>query len=245
MCNRTIGGLGDRRILAVAAVIALLFLWLVPGFAQPQNSGGVYKVTMSSPGTMGVKSDCNCSTAGCTPTEGYVLARNNRGTLQSDSSLLDTDGFGVPLDLDLLTGDPGVSWTRQYDAGRGTSGFFNSCFGETHAGVPVGNCGSPGFLSIAFETPKGSTKSTVTFRWNFDCYRSQKIRGETIQEHFSMTSGPIDFPAAFAWTGADISGPVAGTFYLKRHLNATVVDQFPTGGSGLPFYFVLGITKLQ
>ena len=30
MCNRTIGGLGDGRILAVAAVIALLFIWAVP-----------------------------------------------------------------------------------------------------------------------------------------------------------------------------------------------------------------------
>ena len=121
MCNRTIGGLGDGRILAVAAVIALLFIWVVPGFAQLQKGGDVYRVTMRNPGTMGLQSDCSTD-------ERYVLAWNNNGTLQSGGSLLDTDGFRVPLFLDLVTD---VGWTRRRDVGRGLSGVFNGCFGET------------------------------------------------------------------------------------------------------------------
>jgi len=236
MCNRTIGGLGDRRILAVAAVIALLFIWVVPGFAQPQKGGDVYRVTMKNAGTMGVKSDCSTDT-----TEGYVLARNNNGTLLSDSSLLDTDGFRVPLFLDLVTD---VNWTRKYDAGRGLSGVFDGCFGETLWQPPPGNRGCSGLLFIMFEKKK---VSTVTFRWNFDCYESQpnKIR-DTIREHFSMTSDPIPFPAASAWTGGDISGHVAGKFDLQYLLNEghTLVNQSLTGGQGRYFEFDLVIEKL-
>jgi hypothetical protein len=233
MCNRTIGNLGDRRILAVVAVIALLFVWVVPGFAEPQNSGGVYKVTMSNPGTMGLKSDCN--------TEGYVLASYNHGTLEADGYLLDNvagGGWRVPLDLDLLTGDPGVSWTRQYDAGRGKSGVFNGCYGETLPQPPPGNVGCYGRLWIMFETTKGST---VTFLWNFDCYEAQgSKKNQTIREHFSMRSEPISFPA---WTGGDISGRVQGTFDVRYYLNGTLVRSL-TGGLGRHFDFDLGIKKL-
>ena len=233
MCNRTIGGLGHRRILAVAAVIALLFVWVVPGFAEPQQSGGVYKVTMSNPGTMGLKSDCN--------TEGYVLASYNHGTLEADGYLLDNvaaGGWRVPLFLDLVTD---VSWTRQYDAGRGKSGVFNGCYGETLAQPPPplgnGNVGCYGRLWIMFETTKGST---VTFLWNFDCYEAQ-VGKKTIREHFSMRSEPIlGFPA---WTGGDISGRVQGTFDVRYYLNGTLVKSL-TGGLGRHFDFDLGITKL-
>ncbi|MCX6619003.1 MAG: hypothetical protein NTZ98_23260, partial [Acidobacteria bacterium] len=193
------------------------------------------QVTMSNPGTMGLKSDCN--------TEGYVLASYNHGTLAADGSLFDNvaaGGWRVPLNLDLLTGDPGVSWTRTYDAGRGTSGVFNGCYGETYANVPPGtaNLGCYGRLWIMFGATKGST---VTFLWNFDCYEAQGTRkNQTIREHFSMSSAPIPFPA---WTGGDISGRVQGTFDVRYYLNGTLVKSL-TGGLGRHFDFDLGIKKL-
>lgn len=230
MCNRTIGNLGDRRILAVAAVIALLFVWVVPGFGEPQNSGGVYQVTMSNPGTMGLKSDCN--------TEGYVLASYNHGTLDADGYLLDNvagGGSRVPLNLNLLSDVP---WARTYDAGRGKSGVFNGCYGETHPNTSTGNLGCYGRLWIMFGTTKGST---VTFLWNFDCYEAQGLKKtQTIREHFSMRSDPIPFPA---WTGGDISGRVQGTFDVRYYLNGTLVKSL-TGGLGRHFDFDLGIKKL-
>jgi hypothetical protein len=229
MCNRTIGGLGDRRIFAVAAVIALLFIGVVPGFAQPQKGGDVYRVTMNNAGTMGVKSDCSS-------TVDYVLARNNNGTLEADGYLLDNvaaGGWRVPLNLDLVTDVP---WTRQYDVGRGTSGVFNGCYGEPSPS----NLGCYGHLWIMFEKKK---VSTVRFLWNFDCYEAQLNKRETIREHFSVTSDPIPFPV---WTGGDISARVAGKFELQYLLNEgrTLVNQSLTGGQGRYFDFDLVIEKL-
>jgi hypothetical protein len=221
-------------LLAVAAVIALLFIWAVPGFAQqPRTGADVYRVTMKNPGTMGVRSDCSAD-------EGYVLAWNNNGDLQSGGSLLDTDGVRVPLFLDLVTD---VRWTRKYDVGRGLSGVFNGCFGETLGYPPPGNRGASGLLFIVFEKKK---VSTVSFRWNFDAYESQpnKIR-DNIQEQFMMTSDPITL--AVAWTGQDSwTAHVAGTFELKRYLNAggKGVMQSLTNGQGRYFEFDLVIEKL-
>jgi len=230
MCNRTIG-----RFLAVAAVIALLFIWAVPGFAQqPRTGADVYRVTMKNVYAMGVKSDCS------TDEGGYLLALNNNGNLQSGGSLLDTDGFRVPLFLDLVTD---VGWTRKYDVGRGLSGVFNGCFGETLGYPPPGNRGASGVLFIVFEKKK---VSTVSFRWNFDCYESQPNRiRDTIQEQFSLTSDPITLPAA--WTGQDFwQAHVAGRFELQYYLNAggKSVNQSLTGGNGRYFEFDLVIEKL-
>jgi hypothetical protein len=181
---------------------------------------------------MGVKSDCS--------TEGYVLASwNNSGMLESDGTLHDNvaaGGMRVPLFLDLVTDVP---WERTYDVGRGTSGVFNEecgCFGETYASLPPGtaNLGCYGRLWIMFEKKK---VPTVRFQWNFDCYEAHPSKRVTIREHFYMTSDPVlGFPA---WTGGNISGPVNGTFELKRYLNGTT----ETFGSR-PFDFDLVIEKL-
>lgn len=201
MCNRIIGGL-----LAVAAVVALLFICAVPGSAQPQTGGDLYKVTMSNVGAVGVKSDCPAPD-GSIP--GYVLLWNNRGTLQSNQSALPDESY-VPLNLNLVTDVP---WgPRTYDVGRGLSGVFNGCFGETASG--------PGALFITLgKTKKGPT---VSVRWNFDFYeyRTNKIR-DLIRENFSLTSDAIQLPApAGAWTGQDYwAGHVAGIFELQYHLN--------------------------
>jgi hypothetical protein len=218
--------LGDRRILAVAAVIALLFIWIVPGFAEPQTSGGVYKVTMRNPGTMGVVSDCS--------TEGYVLARGDESNLQSDGSLLGADGQPGPhLFLRLLTD---VSWTRKYDVGKGLSGVFNGCFGET-----FGANGYSGNLFISFAKRKGVP--TVSFIWHFDYYLTPP---NTMREHFTMITDPIPFPAA--WTGGKISGRVTGTFDLQYYLTGNKYRtgyESLTGGVGRYFEFDLVIEKLQ
>lgn len=207
VCNRIIRGLADRRILSVAAVIALLFIWGIAGSAQPQTGGDLYKVTMSNVGAVGVKSDCPAPD-GSIP--GYVLLWNNRGTLQSNQSALPDESY-VALNLNLVTDVP---WgPRTYDVGRGKSGIFNGCFGET---TPWG----PGALFITLgKTKKGPT---VSVRWNFDFYeyRTNKIR-DLIRENFSLTSNAIQLlTPAVAWTGQDYwEGHVAGMFELQYHLN--------------------------
>jgi hypothetical protein len=186
---------------------------------------------MKNVGTMGVQSDCS-------NTVDYVLVRNNNGNLQSECCLLDTDGFHVPLFLDLVTDVP---WTRKYDAGRGLSDVFNGCFGPTLWQPPPGNRGFSGLLFIMFEKKK---VSTVRFLWNFDAYESQPNNSrDTMQEHFSMSSDPIPFPA---WTGESISGRVAGIFELRYLLNEghKLVNQSLTGGQGRYFDFDLVIEKL-
>lgn len=227
MCKRTIGG-----FLAVAAVIALLSIWGVPGFAQqPKTGADVYRVTMTTVGTMGVNSNCG--------SDSYVLAWNNNGNLQSDSSLLDADGSRVPLFLNLVTDVP---WTRKYDAGRGLSGVFYGCFGETLGYPPPGNRGASGLLFIVFEKKK---VSTVRFRWNFDAYESQpKNVRDAIQENFIMTSDPITVPA---WTGQDSwTAHVVGNFELQYYLKAggKFSAQSLTNGQGRYFEFDLVIEKL-
>jgi len=239
VCSRIIGGLADRRILAVAAVIALLFVWGIAGSAQPQTAGDLYKVTMTNVGAWGVNS--NCPALDGTTIPGYVLLWNNRGNLQSNQSALPDESV-APLNLNLLTDVP---WTRRYDVGRGTSDVFGvsvsnptGCFGETGAG--------PGALFITFgKTKKGPT---VSFRWNFDFYeyRTNKIR-ETIQENFFMTSGAIQLLApAVAWTGQDTwTARVAGNFDLQYYLKADgkFATQSLTGGQGRYFVFDLVIEK--
>jgi len=233
MCNRIIGGLADRRILSVAAVVALLSVWGIAGSAQAQTGGDLYKVTMRNVEAAGVKSDCLALDGITIP--GYVLVWNNRGTLQSNQSAL-PDPSVAPLNLNLVTGDPGVLWTRKYDAGRGLSGSFNGCFGETET------ASGPGALFITLGNNKKGP--TVSFRWNFDFYED---RTNKIQENFFMTSNPIQLLApAVAWTGQGYwEARVYGRFDLQYYLKAggKFVNQSLTGGQGRYFDFYLVIEK--
>lgn len=202
--------------------LALLVLSLAgPAAAQAQD---LYRVRMSTPGAMGMITDCS--------TEGYVLARTeNSGSkiLHSAGSELDADGSpGPDLFLDLITD---VAWSRTYDVGRGLAGTFNGCYGET-----FGDNSYSGNLNIFFETNKG--KSTVRFIWHFDYYVTP---GNTIREHFTLKSGKIPYPAP------DGSLRVAGNFDIERYYKDP--DNRPksvslTGGAGRRLEFDLSIEKV-
>ncbi|MFN2387270.1 MAG: hypothetical protein ABR576_13460, partial [Thermoanaerobaculia bacterium] len=171
------------RISGFTALAALALLLSTPASAGAQD---LYRVRMSLPGASGMVTDCSA--------EAYVLAQSEQGgkALHSTGSELDTDGSpGPDLFLDLVTSPP-IPWTRTRDVGRGTSGTFNGCFGET-----FGPNGYSGNLWIFFETSKG--KPTVRFLWHFDYYVTP---GNTEREHFTMKSGKIPF---VAWTGGDLT----------------------------------------
>ncbi|HVE65973.1 MAG TPA: hypothetical protein VNC59_05290 [Thermoanaerobaculia bacterium] len=153
---------------------------------------------MSSPGASGMVTDCSA--------EAYVLAVPAQGgkSLHSTGSELDTDGSpGPDLFLDLVT-SPAVSWSRTYNVGRGTSGTFNGCFGET-----FGANGYNGNLWIFFETSGG--QKTVRFLWHFDYYVTP---GNTSREHYTLKSGKIPF---VAWTGGNVSSRVFGPFLIEHY----------------------------
>jgi hypothetical protein len=184
------------RIVGFATPALLVLSFARPAIAQAQD---LYRVRMSAPGASGMVTDCSV--------EGYVLAVPGNGggkTLHSNSSELDSDGTPGPDLLVNLVTDPPVAWSRTYDVGRGTSGTFNGCFGET-----FGANGYTGNLWIFFETSKG--KPSVRFLWHFDYYVTP---GNTSREHFTMTSGKIPF---VAWTGADLSSRVSGPFLIEYY----------------------------
>jgi hypothetical protein len=192
------------RIIALLGFALVALVFAGPAAAQPQD---LYRVTMSAPGASGMVTDCSV--------EGYVLAVSGDGprALHSNSSELEADGTpGPDLLVNLIT-DPPVPWIRSYDVGRGTSGTFNGCYGET-----FGANGYSGNLWIFFETSKG--KPTVRLLWHFDYYVTP---GNTSREHFTLKSGKIPF---IAWTGENlssrVSGPVLIEHYHKEGRNITV-----------------------
>lgn len=212
------------RIVGFATPSLLLIVLAGTSAAQAQD---LYRVRMSAPGASGMVTDCSV--------EAYVLAQPGNGggkSLHSTGSELDTDGSpGPDLFLDLDT-SPAVAWSRTYDVGRGTSGTFNGCYGET-----FGANGYSGNLWIFFETSKG--KPSVRFLWHFDYYVTP---GNTSREHFTLTSGKIPF---VAWTGGNLSSRVSGPFliehYHKEGRNITVQPLI----SNLPLEFDLTIEKVQ
>jgi hypothetical protein len=208
----------NRRSLAVLLFSVLLFLLLFA--AGPAQAADVYKISLSQTGTMGLTTDCSA--------EGYFLAHWESKYLQANGSDVDANGDLGPELLARIGSD--VSWTRIYDAGRGLSGVFDGCFGETAA---------PAKFYIFFEG-RGN-KSTVRFTWHFDYYVAPNVR-----EHFSLMSDKIPFPA---WTGGNLSGPVKGTFDLKYYLKEgrTIISSYEslTGGQGRQFEFTLTIEKVQ
>lgn len=184
------------RIVAFVALGGVALVLGVPAAAQAQD---LYRVRMSSPGASGMVTDCSV--------EGYVLAVPGNGggkTLHSNSSELEADGTpGPDLLVDFVT-DPPVAWSRTYDVGRGTSGTFNGCYGETS-----GANGYSGNLWIFFETSKGTP--SVRFLWHFDYYVTP---GNSSREHFTLKSGKIPF---IAWTGGNLSSRVTGPFLIEHY----------------------------
>jgi hypothetical protein len=193
--------------------------------AQP---GSVYRITMTNPGTMGM------TTVGCTPEE-YVLTTFGQNTLTGVGSAQDAP----ELLLNLLTP---VAWTRKYDAGRGTAGTFNGCFGETFADPATGNLGFHGGLFLNFYKAKGSTPSTISITRHFDYYVTA---GNEIREHFTMGSGKIPFPE---WTGGNISGRVTGVFNFSYYLKEgrrIISSYVPLPGGQVTLDFDLAIEKVE
>ena len=210
----------------IRAKTILLLLVALPVLAQ--DPGVVYKVTFSSPGVMGIASDCS--------PEGYILAKWEKGNLHADGATLDANGTpGPELLLNLITD---FSRTRKYDAGQGLSGVFNGCFGETY---PFGSSiGYSGNLFIYVE--KKGASSTIRFLWHFFYYL---LSGNIIREHFTLESEKIPFPA---WTGGTLSGRVFGKFdvlyYLKEGRTIVSSYQSITGGGGRTLAFDVAFEPL-
>lgn len=195
----------------------------------PAQTGSVYRVTMTNPGTMGM------TTLGCTP-EGYVLATWDQGFLKGIGS-----AQGAPnLLLNLITT---VAWTRKYGAGRGTAGTFDGCYGETFADPATGNLGFHGGLFFDFYRAEGSVPSTISIGRHFDYYVTA---GNETREHFTMGTGKIPFPE---WTGGDISGRVKGNFNFSYYLKegGRLINLYTPlpGGQELDFEFDLAIEKVE
>lgn len=231
----------DKRIrmFGLAGMVFAL-LAAAPLYAQKKSGGGgstaLYKVTMTTTSPFnGVVTDCDV--------KGYVLAtlETSGGThLQTNGSEVDPlDGQPVNLFLDISDPSSALPWTRKYDAGRGTSGVFNGCFGETFPNAATGNNGYHGALFIYFTN--STSGPTVKFTWWFDYYLNS-----TVREHFGLMSGDIPF---VAWTGGNISGQVDGTFdfvyYLKEGRKIVSSYQSLTGGQGRYLNFTLSIQKVQ
>lgn len=216
------------RIAGFTALAALALLLSTPASARAQD---LYRVRMSLPGTSGMVSgmvtDCSA--------DAYVLAVPAQGgkSLHSTGSELDTDGSpGPDLFLNLMTSPP-VTWSRTYDVGRGTSGTFNGCFGET-----FGANGYNGNLWIFFETSAG--QKTVRFLWHFDYYVTP---GNTSREHFTLKSGKIRLDQP--WTGENLSSRVSGPFLIEHyHKEGRTLSVVPVV-SGLQLDFDLSIEKVQ
>jgi hypothetical protein len=245
--NREVGNMGKFRII-VTLGMALGFMAAfaaAPLYAKKPGGGGggsttaLYRVTMTpaSPSD-GLNTNCDI--------KGYVLATldSSGGThLHTNGTELDpADGQPVDLFLGFFNSAPSnaVAWTRKYDAGRGTSGTFNGCFGQTDANATTGNKGYSGNLFIYFTNT--TSGPVVRFIWWFEYYISS-----TVREHFGLLSG--DIPFAAAWTGGNISGQVDGTFdyvyYLKEGHKILSAYQPLPGGSARPLTFTLSIEKVQ
>jgi hypothetical protein len=195
---------------------------------KPTSS--VYRVSMANPGALAVRTDCSATD--------FVLAHpTQNGTLNANGTDIDATGqLGPDLFLNLMTN---VNWTRKYDVGRGLSGVFNGCYGETPANPASGHQGYNGNLFLFFESSGG--QPTVRFTWHFDYHLTA---GNDIREHFTLHSGKIPFAA---WTGGDVSGRVVGSFQLEYYLKEgkRIVSSYTPlpGGTDLPFEFDLTITR--
>ncbi|MFQ5911318.1 MAG: hypothetical protein ACE5IJ_11465 [Thermoplasmata archaeon] len=219
------------RVLLGVALLSLIGVFLLPvatsaGKGKPGGVGGLYQVIMSNPRDKGMITDCDLNKQSGNP--GYVLARwetRGGGSLHADED-----------DLNLHLVNAEVDWTRVYDAGLGTAGTFDGCFGVTED--------KNGNLFIFFETMKG--ESTVRFIWHFEYYifdSGEKGKNRVYRyEHFTLDSEPIPFPA---WRDEGISGHVKGTFDLKYYLREDnkIIHGYDslTGGEGIPFEFDLVI----
>ncbi len=197
------------------------------GAAIAGEGDNVYRLTMSQPATMAVTTNCSV--------EELVLAHSQTSgpDFHVDGSDLDANGEpGPSLFLNVMSD---VAWTRQYDAGRGLSGVFTGCFGET-----TGTNGFSGNLFIYLEKRRG--QSTIRFIWHFDYYVTHN---NVIREHFTLDSERMPFPA---WTESNISGRVAGMFDLKYYLKEgnKIVSNYEslTGEQGRYFEFDLNIEKI-
>jgi len=191
-----------------------------PGKPQPP---ALYRVYFSTtPPDMGIDTGL-----GCNP-HGYVLAEWDaaHNFLHANGTLIDQER--IPLLMQLSTGVP---WARKYDAGKGLSGIFDGCSGETGY--------YKGALFITFK--KMRKKTYISFTWHFDYYTAEDVR-----EHFSLFSDDIPFPA---WTGEDIiSEQVNGRFDLHYYLNdpeELIGYESITGGLGRDFDFYITIEKIS
>ena len=206
-------------------LVCAMVVLLAPVPLAAQTAGDRYRVSMRLPGLMGVASDCNLET--------YVIATVDQNMLKADGQALDADGsLGPPLFPHPISDVP---WTRKYDAGRGLTGVFNGCFGETY-----GTNGFHGALLLGFGNKKG--KSTITLTWYFDYYVTP---GNVTREHFMLTAANIPFPA---WKGQDVTARVQGIFDFKYYLkeNGKIISSYTTmtGDVGRYFEFDLAIEKI-
>jgi len=198
---------------------------LAPAPLSAQTAGDRYLITIRLPGVMGVTSDCNLET--------YFIATVQQKGLVADGQAADADGsLGPPL---FLRPSSDVAWVRKYDAGRGTSGVFDGCFGETY-----GTNGFHGALLLKFGNTKG--QSTVSLTWHFDYYVTP---GNATREHFTLSCGALPFPA---WKGQNVTARVQGNFDFKYYLKEgnKIVSSYTsmTGGAGRYFDFELAIEKI-
>lgn len=192
----------------------------------PPPKPALYRVYFSTtPPAMGIDTaiDASCNVYG------YVLAEWDaaHNFLHANGTFIDpSNNARIPLLMRLLTD---VGWERKYDAGKGTLGTFDGCYGETDY--------YDGALFIWFGKIK--RQSTIRFTWYFDYYTAPDVR-----EHFAFFSEEIPFQA---WTGGDISRQVVGWFDLQYYLNDP--DNPPsyvslTNGEGRDFNIYLNIMKV-
>jgi hypothetical protein len=189
-----------------------------------KSKSGLYRVFMSTTaGPMGIDTDLGCNE------HGYVLAEWDDGHnyLRANGTMIDPElDVRIPLLMQLLTD---VEWTRKYSAGKGLSGIFDGCYGETGY--------YHGALFITFK--KKRKKTYISFNWHFDYNTAPDVR-----EHFSLFSDDIPFPA---WTGEHLSGPVTGRFDLHYYLNdpdSFISYESITDGLGRDFDFYINIEKI-
>jgi len=192
-----------------------------PNGGKPEPS--LYRISMStSDGEMSIDT-ANCNGIG------YVLAEwdDAHDYLHANGTMIDSEfKIRIPLLMQLETD---VEWIKKYDAGKGISGIFDGCFGETGY--------YHGALFITFK--KKRKRTYISFNWHFDYFTAPDVR-----EHFSLFSDDIPFPA---WTGEDISGSVNGKFDLHYYLNDPeefIGYESLTGDLGRDFDFTINIEKI-
>lgn len=214
--------MGSKLGLAAFLVMTLV-ISATPASAATQSSA-TYDVVMSDVVGAGLRTDCGGGADGSLARTGKVVAREQTG---AGKTFLHANGNDLNLDLV----NTGIVWARKYDAGHGTSGVFNGCYGVT--------TDYDGDLFLSFEG-NSTGSSTLRFVWHFEYWGTPGI---TPREYFTVEVSKIPYPK---WqSGASVAGWVRGTFPVRLSLydsstkGISGVQQI--GGAYLEFY--LSITK--